>query len=447
MAGFEDLIRTTLQKQGDPTPERRAKIYESSRQALERMLGQNASLDEAAAQSQRDRLDQAIDAIEADYRAQEAQIPSSDYESEEGAASPIPSGAPPTGPPGPVPQSREGVDNDAILQPSGPADDDVQPTGLVPPPQPRLKSDFPPEVRERELEPEPVAPDVSLERQPVADPRMDDGLAGLSARREGPGDAPSTHAAPPAPAAPAGARLEPQFDVDIENDPPMAIADDTDVSADYDGPILNERRPYAKLLLWAIILAGIGTAIWWAITFGPELLKAQFDGSVRNPPARIETGSFVPEDQGGWVSVFAPDTNADKIDTGDGGRAELVRVDGRDVARIASTGDGDDTTIRIEVPRGVMESLRGKAATFELQIAGGSGESHQFAVYCRFGDMGECGRKRFRARERLEPYLFDMLVNDASLGDGETAHIAIDTDIGEGGQSLDLYSIRVRSGG
>ena len=53
VAGFEDLIRGTLKKHGDATPQNRASIYDSSRQALERMLSQNKSLDLAAQSLQR----------------------------------------------------------------------------------------------------------------------------------------------------------------------------------------------------------------------------------------------------------------------------------------------------------------------------------------------------------------------------------------------------------
>ena len=67
MAGFEDLIRGTLRKHGDATPEARAAIYHSSRQALERMLSQNQNLDLAAQTLQRQRLESAIANIEADY--------------------------------------------------------------------------------------------------------------------------------------------------------------------------------------------------------------------------------------------------------------------------------------------------------------------------------------------------------------------------------------------
>lgn len=215
--------------------------------------------------------------------------------------------------------------------------------------------------------------------------------------------------------------------------------------ADYQGKALGEKRPFAKLLLWVIILAGLGTGIWWAINFGPDLLKSKLSGAVDNPKPRIETGSFVPEGEEGWVSIFSPDANPEGIETGDTGRAELINVDGRQVARLAS-GSGENATIKVRVPRGVMETLRGKAATFEVTLAAEAGQAQQFALYCEFGEMGSCGRKRFRAKAEPEAHIFDVLINDTALEEGKDAFIAINTDIGAEGKVLDLYSIRVRTG-
>ena len=355
MAGFEDLIRTTLKKQGDISPDRRAKIYDSSRQALERMLLQNDKLDESAASVQRERLEAAIRTIEGDYEKKEQSTP------------------------------------------IGPSD-----ANPGPPPQPKLKSEPVPDIVQR-------------------------GPASMSAERD--------TAAPVTVDPPLGA---------VEKTDEL-VAEPTTPSESYEGKALGEKRPFAKLLLWAIILAGIGTAIWWAINFGPALLKSQFDGSVANPKPRIETGSFVPEGEKGWVSIFVPDANPENIDTGVGGRAELVNISGKQIARLAS-GKENNTNIKIRIPKGVMETLRGKAATFEVTLAAEAGNTQQFALYCEFGEMGSCGRKRFRAKATPEAHIFDVLINDTTLGENEDAFIAINTDISASGKVLDLYSIRVRTG-
>ena len=70
----------------------------------------------------------------------------------------------------------------------------------------------------------------------------------------------------------------------------------------YAASVSKERKPYAKLLLWTIILVGIAVALWWAITFGPDLLRQKLGGSVPNPDLAIESGPYAPSGTGGWIS-------------------------------------------------------------------------------------------------------------------------------------------------
>ena len=412
MAGFEDLIRSTLKKQGDHSAERRAAIYDSSRHALERMLEQNDKLDDVAAKVQRERLEAAIAKIEGDYSASE-ELHASEPPPPMVDPSPPVSEKPPSGkdlhasepPPPKIDASPPvSVEVPSVAAPSRatpvappPLTTEPEVKASVPPPQPRLKPDPVPDIVQR-------------------------GPASLSATRE----------------------TEGRVSADL---PEVASAGEEPPTSppDYQGKALREKRPFAKLLLWAIILAGLGTAIWWAISFGPALIKAQLDGSVENPKQRIETGSFVPQGEDGWVSIFEPASNPEGIETGQTGRAELLTIEGKQVARLASAAQ-ENSTIKIRVPRGVMETLRGKAATFEVTLASEAGQAQQFALYCEFGEMGSCGRKRFRAKAMPEAHIFDVLINDATLEEGQDAFIAINTDISATGKVLDLYSIRVRTG-
>ncbi len=422
MAGFEDLIRSTLKKQGDHSIERREAIYESSRQALERMLGQNDKLDADAADVQRKRLNAAIKAIEDDYLASEAlhsnEPPAPEIDSSPPVSEKAPSGAdlhaeePPAPKVDPSPPlsaetppvvvesaaSAPPVMSASRATPVGSPPDALEPQAKasVPPPQPKLKAEPSPEI-------------VAGDPVPLSATRSDVDLDPAAAPVE---------------------QMEQHGDVPVH---------------DYDGKALREKRPFAKLLLWAIILAGIGTAVWWAINFGPELLKAQLDGSVDNPRPRIETGSFVPEGEDGWVSIFDPASDPESIETGETGRAELVSLAARQVARLASA-EETNSIIKIRIPRGIMETLRGKAATFEVTLAALPGQAQQFALYCEFSAMGNCGRKRFRATPQPESHIFDVLINDAALDEGEDAFISINTDLSATGKAIDLHSIRVRSG-
>ena len=67
MAGFEDLIRGALIKQGTTTPESRERVYNSARQALDRMLADETKFSPEVANAQRTKLETAISEIDAGY--------------------------------------------------------------------------------------------------------------------------------------------------------------------------------------------------------------------------------------------------------------------------------------------------------------------------------------------------------------------------------------------
>jgi hypothetical protein len=207
----------------------------------------------------------------------------------------------------------------------------------------------------------------------------------------------------------------------------------------------NERKPYAKLLLWTIIVVGIGVALWWAINFGPALLRQQLGGSVPNPGQTIESGQFVPGDGGeGWVTAFSPADNSINIDTGGRGTAEVFQNAGETFVRLASNAGGNDNNLRILIPRGVMLPLKGAAATIEVVMKSASKASQEFAVYCEFGSMGSCGRKRFTASDRPDAQIFDVLLNNVDLAADEDAYLSFNSDMGGEGRAIDIYAIRVR---
>ena len=365
MAGFEDLIRGTLQKHEDSTPQSRTTIYDSSRQALERMLSQNQNLDLTAQSLQRQRLEKAIADIEASYTV--------------GAPMSIgaTTSANPVTPVAPVPSKPSPV---ASSQPPPPIPVfNQEPT--APPPQ------SPPSLQPQESRKAPLP-------QPAVSP-----VGGADAYSE-------------AVAASEG----------------------------------NEPKPYAKLLLWTIIVVGFGVAIWWAINFGPALLKQQLGGSVPNPSQTIESGQFISGDGRGegWVTAFDPANDSINIETGGRGSAEVFQNDSEAFVRLASNAGGNDNNLKILIPRGVMLPLKRSAATIEVIMKSSVKASQEFAIYCEFGSMGSCGRKRFTASDRPDAQIFDVLLNNVGLSADEDAYLSFNTDLGGEGRAIDIYGIRVR---
>ena len=410
MAGFDDLIRGALEKQGNPTEERRKAIYDSSRQALERMLTNNSSLDTATSNAQRKRLEQAIFNIEKDYAAT---LPVS---APSPSAVPIPPTAPP---PAPMPQSISAPTNVPTSSPtSSPTSTPVAPGAKVA-----------------------VGVSTATKPTPVTPSKLPPIPSVNSAKSAATSTTQSSTAKKP-PTAPVVLpdHLEPQIAVE------SGVTRLEEYSDTYKGDALKERKSYAKILLWTIILVGLAVAGWWAVTFGPALLKQQFDGSVPNPSNRIESGSFVPDGGEGWISAFAPLDDSQNIDSSGRGTADLFQDGETNFVRLASNSGSTRNTLRIKIPPGIMKTIKGRAATFEMQIKNAGETIHQFAVFCEFSDMGTCGRKRFKVGKKIEPFIFDALINDADLPEGVDAYLAINTDLSTQGKAIDLYSIRIRAG-
>ena len=398
MAGFEDLIRGALIKQGTTTPESRERVYNSARQALDRMLADETKFSPEVANAQRTKLETAISEIDAGYAKAEVSKAAE-------PATPV----------------RLEIPEDTPPAPSDASDRDL--------------STAAPKVEHG------VAPTPDIAAQRPAKP------------------------APPVESIPKPARQEPQFDaraptgnVGVDVPPPVPPGKKKEAPAkeepapatvaDYTGDALKERKPYAKLLLWTIIIVGIAAAIWWAITFGPAMIEEKLGGRVANPQPTLESGAFIPnqEDGNGWVTVFLPDANAADVVTTGAGAAELQVNGEQSVMRMASPSRETKDNLLIKIPRGIMSELRGQAGTFELIVQATEAETQEFVMYCQFGAMGTCGRKRFTATANLEPIIFDVLINDAELGENEDAYLAINTDFENKGRSLDIFAIRLRIG-
>ena len=360
MAGFEDLIRDTLLKQGEPTHATRARVYASARSALERMIaGRGAQGDPDDAQRQREQLEAAIERIEDEHAAHL-------FEPEpESSSEPV---APPAPPP-------------------------VQ---SAPPPVPPMP---PPTVA--------VAPVVP---EPVAEPARGSG----------------------------GERVAPPKR--SRRDDKRSRRDEKRAARLLDGR--PKRRPFAKLLLWVIILAGLATGGWWAYNFLSEQVEEL--GAVPNPvqlDVPADSGSL----DGDWITVFDPAADIDAIRTGEAATSEIVREANSTWLRLASSSDpdaGENGRVRVAVPPGVMREIAGRRATFEANVRTAPGAApHPFSVVCEF-PAGVCNRTRFAAQANAQPFLFTA---DLQAG-AEGGMLVLDTDLEGQGRAIDLGTIRVTSG-
>lgn len=213
----------------------------------------------------------------------------------------------------------------------------------------------------------------------------------------------------------------------------------------------ERRRPFAAMFMAVTLLAMGGIGAWWAVQTGLFKSAEEIDTSVPNPPRQLESEDFVPggansgparqgeHDQArNWISVFSPADPTD-VSAPSGASAEMTQDDTGRFLRIRS-GKGA-APIRFDVGQGVLQQIAGKHAVFDVVARSEDGKETQMAIDCNFGELGDCGRKRYVVGYERGEYLFEMDVPDKQPARGGT--IAISPDFEEQGKAVDIYEIRV----
>lgn len=226
-----------------------------------------------------------------------------------------------------------------------------------------------------------------------------------------------------------------------------------EVSADPDAAVVRERRrPFAAMFLIVTLLAAGAIGLWWSVQTGLLKSPAERDTTVPNPPAVTESEDFSPDEEPvqppmkpgdtdalqNWISVFSPsdpslvrapaDTSADVLEGDDG---QFLRI------RSGTSG----SAILFDVGQGILEQIAGKHAIFDIVAATEEGQETQISVDCNFGELGDCGRKRYAVGHDRGEFLFEMELPDETPGASGT--IAINSDITNQGKAVDIYEIRV----
>jgi hypothetical protein len=117
-----------------------------------------------------------------------------------------------------------------------------------------------------------------------------------------------------------------------------------------------------------------------------------------------------------------------------------MQDDSGNFIRIRSSASG--SAIIFDVGQGILERIAGKKAAFDIVArASEEGKDTQISVTCSFGELGDCGRKRYAVGHERNEYLFDVQFPDKHPGAAGT--IAINSDFDKQGKSVDIYEIRV----
>ncbi|WP_353643092.1 hypothetical protein [Mesorhizobium sp. WSM2239] len=401
MDAIEKAIRNAFEKGNAEDRAFREKVYRSAFAALDRALQANPSLTVEAAINRRKAMQAKITEIESEFQpaaaARAAPEPSAGVAPEvaaDGSVAPEPriDGAPDRA-------ARTDSEPIAVAKPGG---------------EPRFDVSVEPE-RRGAAEPSARAPEVSFDRR--AEPRVSAPTPDIGGARS--------------PTLPGDAAAE--------------------VAPDRDERRARRRRlPFAQMFLAATVLAAIGIGGWWAFQTGLLKTPAERDTTVPNPPATVESEDFIPEAEAppllpgqadaerDWITVFSPE-NASQVAAPADTSAEVMEDDSGSFLRIRSGESG--SAIVFDVGQGILEQIAGKKATFDIVARAEEGQETEMSVDCNFGELGDCGRRRYAVGYQRGDYLFELDFPNASPGSGGT--IAINSDFSNQGKAVDIYAIRV----
>ncbi|MBO6717631.1 MAG: hypothetical protein JJ913_06720 [Rhizobiaceae bacterium] len=259
--------------------------------------------------------------------------------------------------------------------------------------------------------------------------------------------------APAAAPDPAAAPLpEPRIDRPIRNEPaPARFAEEERIGATAEDRLAPEgdepsgrKRPYAAMFVAVTFVAALAIGAWWASETG---LFGQPDTSSPNPPAEVEAEEFDPGGppplgpaEGGqprdWVTLFSP-ADPSTVVAPTGATATVGEDDAGAYLEIRSGGEA----VLFDVPAAVLQSLAGGGAVFDVVARSEEGDETQISVSCNFGELGDCGRKRYLVGYEIADYLFDIEMPRGSPGTSGT--IAIVPDVSGGKRALHVFEIRV----
>ncbi|QND66958.1 hypothetical protein HB777_25595 [Mesorhizobium loti] len=236
----------------------------------------------------------------------------------------------------------------------------------------------------------------------------------------------------------------------IDMSAPASAGAATEVAPDRDERRIRGRRlPLTAIFLTVTLLAAVGIGLFFAVQTGVFKTQAQLDTAPPQAPPTVDDDDFTPADSGpakpgaadqarDWINVFSP-TDASHVSAPSDAKAEVMKDDTGSFLRIRSGASG--SAISFDVGQGVLEKLAGKHAVFDIIARSEEGKETQISVDCNFGELGDCGRKRYAVGQQQNEYLFDVQFPDKHPGSAGT--IAINSDFDKQGKAADIYEIRV----
>lgn len=390
MSGLETAIRNALEKSDRSSAEVRARIYQSSRQALEAGLRKQGIDDPEIVAQQRQRLETLVHAIETEERNRLLNVVE-DHVRREAARAPVP--PPPVRP--------------------------VTPAVTVPQRDERLEDDVLPVESDRRDEPQ-------------SEMSTSDDIGDFSAERG--------VVAP-------DARSAPRADIGS-----LAFTPERAAKARRKRGLVARLFIYFTLLAfiafgaWWVYSSGLLLSPSERDTGvpnpPPQVQSEDFNGTEAAPEPSVEAGRGFSDD---WQEVFNAERGNEGLQTGSLSVVEPITTPAGKAVRLTSRVSEADGNVAITVPTEVLREMAGKSSTISITLQSSSDRQTQLSISCDFGSLGDCARHRFTAT----PERADMLINvtfDRTLAPNSPGRIIINSDIDGNGRPINLYSVRILPG-
>ncbi|WP_274630157.1 hypothetical protein [Arvimicrobium flavum] len=235
----------------------------------------------------------------------------------------------------------------------------------------------------------------------------------------------------------------PDISAPVPESPPEVVA------ADRVARSREKRRPFAALFFGIALLSIAAVGLMFAFQTGLLKSPQERDTSVPNPPQELGSEDFdpaagtppalsdQPATQQNWISIFSPADPSTANAPGDT-KAEAMRDDSGAFLRISSGASG--SAVSFDVGQGVLEQLAGKRAVFNISARAEGGAATEISIECNFGELGDCGRKRYEVGYERGEFLFEIDFPDKKPGSSGT--IAINSDFSGKGKAIDVYEIK-----
>ena len=230
----------------------------------------------------------------------------------------------------------------------------------------------------------------------------------------------------------------------------IRLAGGPEVRPDRDARRVGRRLPLTAIFFGITLLAAVGIGLWWAVQTGafktleelgqPPSPTPTVSGEDYTPDAGAKTPKLSSDGAQNrhWINVFSP-ANPAQVATPSDAKAAVMKDDSGSFLRVTSGPAG--SAISFDVGQGILEQIAGKHAVFDIIARAEDGKETQMSVDCNFGELGDCGRKRYAVGNQRNEYLFDVQM--PAKRPGAAGSIAINSDFDKQGKSVDIYEIRV----